>query len=137
MCDPDLEIALDMKDLHVTEVRYQILKQLILVKQQNWLKNYNTFIHKNKDTSISSRPLTKTLNASSTLVLNPEAKYIVKPSLMGLLRTECEEKDREKATFKFVPKWVILNVDGPCGHRNPPCEYKGPKSIHEEPKVAH
>ena len=29
MCDPDLEIALNMKDLHVTEIRDQILKQLV------------------------------------------------------------------------------------------------------------
>ena len=35
MCDSDLEIASNVKDLHVTEIRDQILKQLILVKQQN------------------------------------------------------------------------------------------------------
>ena len=57
MCDSDLEIALNVKDLHVTEIRDQILKQLILVKQQNWFKNYNTYMCKNKDTSISSKKL--------------------------------------------------------------------------------
>ena len=32
MCDSDLEYALNMKDLHVIEIRKQILKQLTLVK---------------------------------------------------------------------------------------------------------
>ena len=97
MCDHDLEIALDMKDLHVTEIRNQILKQLTLVSQQNWQKNFNTY--RKEDPSFSSRPLIKTSNA--TLVLDKEAKYTVKPSLIVLLRTECEEKDRDKAAFTY------------------------------------
>ena len=35
MCDSDLEIALNVKDLHIIEVRAQILKQLTLVQHQN------------------------------------------------------------------------------------------------------
>ena len=101
MCDPDLEIALNMKDLHVTEVREQILKQLTLLRQQSWRENFNAFISKSKSTSASSRPPAKTTNVPTTLVPDTEAKYIVKPSLMGLLRSECEEKDRTKAAFKF------------------------------------
>ena len=57
MCDSDLEIALNVKDLHVTEIRDQILKQLILVKQQNWFKNYNTYMCENKDTSCEKKVL--------------------------------------------------------------------------------
>ena len=92
MCDSDLEIALNMKDLHVTEIRDQILKQLTLQRQQNWRENFNTFISKSKSTSASSTPPAKTTQPT-TLVPDKEAKYIVKPPLMGLLRTECEEKD--------------------------------------------
>ena len=101
MCDPDLEIALNMKDLHVTQIRDQILKQLTLQRQQNWRENFNTFISKSKSTSASSTPPAKTTDVPTTLVPDKEAKYIVNPSLMGLLRTECEEKDRAKAAFKF------------------------------------
>ena len=101
MCDPDLEIALNMKDLHVTQIRGQILKQLTLQRQQNWRENFNTFISKSKSTSASSTPPAKTTDVPTTLVPDKEAKYIVNPSLMGLLRTECEEKDRAKAAFKF------------------------------------
>ena len=99
MCDPDLEIALNMKDLHVTEVREQILKQLTLLRQQNWRENFNAFISKSKSTSASSRPPAKTTNVP-LIIPDKEAKYIVKPSLMGLLRSECEEKDRTKTAFK-------------------------------------
>ena len=89
-----------MKDLHVTEIRNQILKQMTLVRQQNWRENFNTFISKSKSKSASSTPPAKTTNLHP-LVPDKEAKYIVKPSLMGLLRSECEEKDRAKAAFKF------------------------------------
>ena len=96
MCDPDLEIALNMKDLHVTEIRDQILGQLSLLRRQNWRENYNSFISKSKGSSI---PHGKTSNVTTTP--DQEAKYSVNPSLMGLLRTECEEKDRTKAAFTF------------------------------------
>ena len=103
MCDPDLELALDMKDLHVTEIRNQILKQLTLVKQQNWHDHFNTY--RKGDQSFSSRSLIKTSNA--TLVPVKEAKYTVKPSLMVLLRTECEEKD--KAAFTYLEVFHLLS----------------------------
>ena len=103
MCDPDLEYVLNMKDLHVTEIRNQILKQLTLVKQQNWCDNFNTYLK--EDPSFSSRPLIKSSNTS--LVPDKETKYTVKPSLMVLLRTECEEKD--KATFTFEEVFHLLS----------------------------
>ena len=89
MCDP-----------HVLQIRDQILKQLTLQRQQNWRENFNTFISKSKSKSASSTHPAKTTNLHP-LVPDKEAKYIVNPSLMGLLRTECEEKDRAKAAFKF------------------------------------
>ena len=104
MCDPDLEIALNMKDLHVTEIRDQILGHMSLLRRQNWRENYNSFIYKSKDSFI---PHGKKSNVSTTP--DQEAKYSVNPSLMGLLRTECEEKDRTKAAFTFeeVPKLLF------------------------------
>ena len=68
MCDSDLEMALNMRDLHVTEIRNQILKQLTLVKQQKWLKNYrkeNTFSHRASTTNVFT-------------TFDPEAEYNVK-----------------------------------------------------------
>ena len=100
MCDPDLEYVLNMKDLHVTEIRNQILKQLTLVKQQNWRKNFNTY--RKEDPSFSPRAST-----STTLGPDKEAKYTVKPPLMELLRTECEETD--KATFTFEEVFHLLS----------------------------
>ena len=69
MCDPDLETALDVRDLHVTEVRDQIIKQLTRLKRQDWKENFNTFIYRSEGTMASSRltrrptfrPLTRTL----------------------------------------------------------------------------
>ncbi len=92
MCDSDLEMALNMKDLHVTEIRNQILKQLTLVKQQKWLKNYR------KENTFSQRAST----SKATTTFDPEAEYNVKPPLMELLRTECEEKNKATFTYKEV-----------------------------------
>ena len=97
MCDPSLEKALNVKDLHVTEVRHQILKHLTLVRHQNWRLNYNSCFIKRGDISI---PPAKTSNVTTAQVPNKD-KYIVKPLLMGLLRSECDEKDRTKAAFTF------------------------------------
>ena len=105
MCDSDLEIALNVKDLHVTEIRDQILKQMILVKQENWFKNYNTYMCKNKDTSISS----KRLDTPSTLVRNPKAKYVVKPPLMQLLRTECEKRIEKKQCPNLMKYYIYYS----------------------------
>ena len=107
MCDSDLEIALNVKDLHIIEVRAQILKQLTLVQHQNWRVNYNTFISKSNSKSASFTTPTKTTNLHP-LVPDKDTKYIVKPSLMGLLRSECEEKDRAKAAFKFEEVLSLL-----------------------------
>ena len=105
MCDSDLEIALDVKDLHVTEIQDQILKQLILVKQQNWFENYNTYMCKNKDTSISS----KRIDTPSTLFRKPEAKYVVKPPLMQLLRTEFEKRKEKKQCSNLIKYYIYYS----------------------------
>jgi hypothetical protein len=92
MSDSDLEMALNMKDLHVTEIPNQILKQLTLVKQQKWLKNYR------KENTFSQRAST----SKATTTFDPEAEYNVKPPLMELLRTECEETDKASFTYEEV-----------------------------------
>ena len=56
MCDRPLEKALDMKDLHVIEIRDQILKQTIMMKRQEWRDNFNTFISTSKGRTASARP---------------------------------------------------------------------------------
>ena len=59
MCDPSLERALNMKDLHVIEIRDQILKQTTMLKRQEWRDNFITFISKSKGMTASPRPPAK------------------------------------------------------------------------------
>jgi hypothetical protein len=56
MCDQPLEKALGMKDLHIIEVRDQILKQTTMMKRQEWRDNFNTFISTSKGRTASARP---------------------------------------------------------------------------------
>ena len=80
--DPCLEKALNMKDLHFMEIRDQILKQVTLQRLQV-----------SKEMAESHNFPVDTTDMLNTLVLDKRTKYIVKPSLMRLLRTECKEED--------------------------------------------
>ena len=46
-------------------------------------------------------PPAEAVNRSTTLFSDKEAKFIVKPSLMRLLRTECEKKDQARTSFRY------------------------------------
>ena len=101
MCDQPLEKALGMKDLHVIEIHDQILKQTTMMKRQEWRDNFNTFISTSKGRTASARPPAEAVNRSTTLFSDKEVKFIVKPSLMRLLKTGCEKKDQSRASFKY------------------------------------
>ena len=132
ICDSDLENVLDVRDLHVTEVRDQILKHLTRVKGQDWKMNLNTFISKSEGTitsskltrRLTSRSLTRTTNVLSTLAPNKETKFTVKPLLMRLLKTECEEKDKTKIVFRYeeivnlLSKYIMKRRNSLFDHRN-------------------
>ena len=132
MFDPDLEAALSVRDLHVTEVRDQILKQLIRIRRQNWKENFNNYIYRSEGTMASSgltwrptsRHMARIVNVSTILIKDKEAKFIIKPLLMRLLRAECEGKDRNKIVFKYeeivglLSKYIMKRRNSLFDHRN-------------------
>ena len=123
---------MDVRDLHVTEVRDQILKHLTRVKGQDWKVNFNTFISRSEGTitsskltrRLTSRSLTRTTNVSSTLTPSKETKFTVEPLLMRLLKTECEEKDKTKIVFRYeeivnlLSKYIMKRRNSLFDHRN-------------------
>ena len=80
MCDRPLEKALDIKDLHVIDIRDQILKQTTMMKGQEWRDNFNIFISTSKGRTASARPPTEVRNRSTNLFSDKETKFTVKPT---------------------------------------------------------
>ena len=100
------------------------MKQLNLLRQQNWRKNFNTFISKSKGTTASSRPPAKTVCVSTTCTPSKDARFIIKPLLMQLLKTECKEEDKARVVFKYeemvnlFSKYLIRRRDSLFDPRN-------------------
>ena len=88
-----------------------------MLKRHEWRDNFDIFISKSEGMTASPRPPAKAANRSTTLVPDRETKFIVKPSLMRLLRTECEGKDQAKAVFKYgevaslLAEYLIRHLD--------------------------
>ena len=78
MSDPPLVKALNMKDLHVIEIRDHIPNQTTMMKRQEWCDNFNTFISTSKGRTASARPPAEAVNRSTTLFSDKETKCILK-----------------------------------------------------------
>ena len=106
-----------VKDLHVTEVRHQILVQLMRIRWEYWRENFNNYISRSEGTVASSRlkrgptsrHTARIVSVSTILITDKKAKFIIKPLLMRLLRAECEEKDRNKIVFKYEEITELLS----------------------------
>ena len=112
MLSPGLKMALGAQDLHVAKVRSQVLQQLIKVRRQDWRENFNIYISKNegvitpstrlaREKEFFSRNIIRTINITSSLFVNKEAKFIIKPKLLQVLKTECQDEDKTRTVFKY------------------------------------
>ena len=108
------------QDLHVSEVRSHFLPQLIKVRRQDWRGNFNSYMSRNEEVISPSRRLTRereffsrniirTVNITSSLFVNKEAKFIIKPKLLQVLRTECQDEDETRTVFKYEEIIVLLS----------------------------
>ena len=115
-----MKLALGVQDLHVSEIRNQVLKQLKKIQRQDWMENFNSYISKSEGTTASStRPTRKkeffskniirTTNTSNNLFTNKEAKFVIKPKLLQVLRTECEGDYKTRIVFKYEEIIALLS----------------------------
>ena len=97
ICNERLADTLGGQDYHITEIRDQVLQHLIRVKKQNWQDNMNTYIdpHTTATTNPSeyfTRHIIQLAGITDDLSIIQETRFIVKPNLLKILRTEIKTK---------------------------------------------
>ena len=114
VCSQDLESALDMKALHVTEIRNLVLKHLI-----NWSnKDCQTparDIKEERTTSpkqnlIPTQRLIHTANMTTTIKVNKHAEVTCKPKFLSVLQSLTNYVDKNKTTFTFEETTTLLSI---------------------------
>ena len=71
----------------------------------------------------TSRHMARIVNVSNILITDKQAKFMIKPLLMRLMRAECEGKDRNKIVFKYeeivgiLSKYIMKRRNSLFDHR--------------------
>ena len=96
ICSPELERALNMKALHVTEIRNLVLSQITKVPDQSLRKitnisrtnlNFKAKRESNQQTQQQhSSRITRTANISTAIFTDKKAKFTLKPKFLKVVR---------------------------------------------------
>ena len=97
MCNPSLSETLGAQDYHVSKLRGQILQHLVMVKRQDWRDNLNRYTNEytiaaTHPAEFFARHIIQLVNVTSSLFVSQEARFVVKPNLLTILRTESRAK---------------------------------------------
>lgn len=113
LCSAELELALDMKALHVSEIRDLVLKHLIKIDIETFLVRCS--INEGRLTPIAeiTTPTTAQqpmhVNQTSTIpIINKEDKFICKPKFLLVLHT-MPEVDKNRTTFTYGETTLFLS----------------------------
>jgi len=118
MCSGDLEAALDMKALHVTEIRDLVLKHLVKIDNDAFLARYCREHGQPNPNNVSNNPipvsaaaqrLIHTANISTNVVLDKKAKFTCKPKFLLVLRT-MPDVDKNKTVFTYEEVTLLLST---------------------------
>ena len=122
ICSPELERALNMKALHVTEIRNLVLSQITKVPDQSLRKttnisrtklNFKVKRESNQQTQQQhSSRITRTANISTAIFTDKNAKFTLKPKFLKVVRlVPCIDNTQtvfsyEEVTF-LLSKYIL------------------------------
>jgi len=118
LCSGDLEEALNMKALHVTEIRDLVLSHLIMLENDEFLKEHcdsvtfapaPNYISSNQNSVSTTGRLMQTANTSTYVVTDKRAKFTCKPLFLAVLRT-LPETDKNKLVFTYEEVAILLST---------------------------
>ena len=118
LCSQELEEALNMKALHVTEIRDLVLSHLIKLESDDFLKKHCdnvTPAPSANDTSTRQHPVSATqhliqsANISTRVINDKRAKFTCKPKFLAVLRT-MPETDKHKLVFTYEEATLLLST---------------------------
>ena len=103
------------QDYHVTNFISQVLQHLTRVKKQDWQDSINTYT--NQHTTATTNPsenfarhIIQLASITDDLFVAQGARFIVKPNLLTILRTEIKNQDREKRIFRYQEVVILLSA---------------------------
>ena len=140
LCSPNLEEALDMRALHVTEIRNLVLSHITKVPDQCIRKNVNQQIDNFKGEQIgASRTnltnkapkdlvpvpsrIIRTANISTAIFTNKNAKFTLKPLFLKVIQS-VHGTNSEKTVYTYeevtllLSKYILSKRDNMFDHRN-------------------
>ena len=118
MCSPDLEAALNMKALHVTEIRDLVLTHLIRINndalpdrycKEQEQPNPNNTPNKPIPTPTTTQRIIHTANISTNVILDKKAKFKCKPKFLLVLQT-MPEVDKNRTVFSYEETTLLLST---------------------------
>jgi len=118
ICSSDLEHALDMKALHVTEIRDLVLSHMTKIEDEAFLSRYfsqttnsinNVSVSVSQSSVSPAQRLIHTANISTQVVTDKQAKFKVKPKFLEVLRS-LPSTDQKKTVFTYEEVTLLLST---------------------------
>ena len=109
LCSGELEEALDMRALHVTEIRDLVLKHLVRIDHEAFIARYyqeqgqtdpNNGLFNPRPVSGETRRLIHVANITTNVMVDENARFTCKPKFLSVLQT-LPEVEKDKKIFSF------------------------------------
>jgi len=125
LCSPELEQALNMRALHVTEIRDLVLSQITRVPDQSLRETFSQQLNNCRGTPINisrtnlnleapraTQPqpprILRTANISTALFTDKNAKFTLKPKFLSVVQT-VPGTDQTKTVFTYEEVTLLLS----------------------------
>ena len=112
LCSRDLEEALNMRALHVTEVRDLVLSHIIKVSDQSLREEHNQKVSDEAPRGPIPAPTSlrviKTVNISTVIFTNKNAKFTLKPKFLRVIQS-VPDIDMEQTVYTYGEVCLLLS----------------------------
>ena len=123
LCSEELEQALEMRAVHVTEIRDVVLKHLVRIDNESFIARYyqeqgqpdpDDGLFNLRPVSAEARRLIHTANITTNVMVDQNARFTCRPKFLSVLQTLPEvEKDKEIFSFgeikRFCSTYILRN----------------------------
>ena len=120
LCSGELEEALNMRALHVTEIRDLVLKHLVRIDNEAFVARYyqdqgqpdpNNGLFNPRPVSAEAGRLIHTANITTNVVVDQDAEFTCRPKFLSVLQTLPEvEKDKEIFSFEEITRFFSTYI---------------------------
>lgn len=118
MCSEELEKTLNVRHLHVSEIRNCVLKHLVKIDNEAFISRYyrdigqpdpNNGLNNPRPASAEVRSLIHKANMSTNMVIDKKAQFTCKPKFLLVLRS-LAEVDNNKTVFSYEEVTNLISI---------------------------